>query len=266
MTYKPDSNVDRRPRLVFRRKPAASFFNGGQSVSRMIGSRASCFGSASINGIGGSMLGGAKRRDCWAASSAIRCQRPRRLPPAWISLASQRAAATGTMEETPSSVAFSIAHSSRANLMTAIISTILGALVGWARVSLLSNSTSSPVEQFTAARKSLSWFGDLHQFAHPQPDDAARMMGPRATDLCPRPSDGLYEDSAKRHDQIPVCAGDLRNSSMITSREDETSCWQRFPRRSPRPGCHLGPWPFLTLSPAVRHNLALVTSQSSRPR
>ena len=59
---------------------------------------------------------GTARRDCSAACSASRFQRSARFTDAEARCVSVRRAITGTIFETPSSVAFSIAHSMRSNL------------------------------------------------------------------------------------------------------------------------------------------------------
>src|ERR1035441_8724495 len=57
------------------------------------------------------------RRDCWLLSRAMRAQRSLRLREASKRPFSVRAASTGRMRSTPSSVAFSTIHSKRSNLM-----------------------------------------------------------------------------------------------------------------------------------------------------
>ena len=64
------------------------------------------------------------RRDCWLLSRAIRAHRSLRLRDASNRPFSVRVASTGRMRSTPSSVAFSIIHSKRSNLMSAAQSVI----------------------------------------------------------------------------------------------------------------------------------------------
>ena len=67
----------------------------------------------------GRISGACSRRDCWLLSLATRSHRSARLREASKRPLSDRAASTGTMRSTPSSVAFSTIHSKRSNLISA---------------------------------------------------------------------------------------------------------------------------------------------------
>src|ERR1035438_3591881 len=74
---------------------------------------------AEASGAGPAISGMSVRRDCWADSSAMRRQRSARLGAARARCFSVRWARIGVMRATPSSVAFSTAHSKWSNLKTA---------------------------------------------------------------------------------------------------------------------------------------------------
>src|SRR5579884_2995413 len=104
-------------------EPSAVISGRDPSSSNTIFIPASPRGS-SANRTGAAIAGSVARRDCSLASRAIRRHLSTRFPAAISSPFSLRSAITGTIDSTPSSVAFSISHSKRSNFMSAAKSVV----------------------------------------------------------------------------------------------------------------------------------------------
>ena len=105
------------------RRGGASGRSDRRSCSRApalgVATRAPRSSNADEGRVEGCNTGGRMRRDCCADSSRIFCQRAARFAAAATSDFSLRAAASGTISATPSSVAFSRLHSKRSNFVMA---------------------------------------------------------------------------------------------------------------------------------------------------
>ncbi len=92
------------------------------------------------------------RRDCWLLSRATRAQRSLRFAEASKRPFSVRAASTGRMRSTPSSVAFSMIHSKRSNLMRLAQRVMETGERTGGRASMTRNATRSPRASVISAR------------------------------------------------------------------------------------------------------------------